>query len=310
MEFLELLAGIRNGILDPIVLALTEFGGEMAFTVIAMVFLWCVDKASGFQMIFAWTIGSASTQLMKVHFRIPRPWVRDPSFTAVEGAIADAGGYSFPSGHSQTAASVFGFAGYRAKNVILKVVCYLLIPAVMFSRMYLGVHTPADVVVGAVCGLIPVALVIFLLERCGRGGRIAVYVLPVAISAVLLIYAAVSGLAPTDETFAEGLFNSGKLLGAAGAMVISAEYDRKKLNFSTDAVWYAQILKCVVGAVGLLAIRSGLKEVFALFTDGLSGNAFYAVETVLGGVRYFAMMIFAGILYPMTFKLWRKLGKK
>ena len=44
--------------------------------------------------------GTLVNQFLKLVCRVPRPWVRDPNFTIVEAARADATGYSFPSGHT------------------------------------------------------------------------------------------------------------------------------------------------------------------------------------------------------------------
>lgn len=305
MSLLEALAGIRTDFLDAVFLVVTQFGGEIVFSVTVMIFLWCADKRVGFDMIFAWSAGSAVCQLMKVSFLVPRPWVRDPGFRPVEAALADAGGYSFPSGHSQTAAAVFGFSAASVRRGWLRAVFIIIIPLVMFSRMYLGVHTPSDVLVGMLVGIVPAAAVLLLSKK--EKLRLAVYAFPLLPAAALLIFTACSGRAAGDATFAEGLFNSGKLLGSALALIISAEYDRRGRGFEVRAVWWAQICKCLVGLAGLLAVRSGLKALFALFTAGLDGGALLAAETALGGLRYFAVMLFAGMLYPMTFRFWSKL---
>ena len=94
MEFLYLLESIRTEFLDTIMLIITAFGEETVFMLIAMFVLWCVDKYEGYYILFIGFIGTQINQLLKVSFRIDRPWVRDPNFKAVEGAIEEATGYS------------------------------------------------------------------------------------------------------------------------------------------------------------------------------------------------------------------------
>lgn len=114
----------------------------------------CVSKRDGLFIITSFTLGTVLNNTIKNIVCCYRPWIRDqrihPSSYAVKGAT----GYSFPSGHSQTGACVYGAVAwrYRTKKVLkwLMIVLIILIP---FSRNYLGVHTPQDVIVGTLEGL-------------------------------------------------------------------------------------------------------------------------------------------------------------
>ena len=69
--------------------------------------------------------------------------------------------------------------------------------------------------------------------------------------------------------------------------------DSKIINFQTDARWYVQIIKLVLGLLGVLAIKSGLSNpLTALF-----GN-----EYVARSIRYFLIVGFVGAVWPLTFK--------
>ncbi|MBO5535524.1 MAG: phosphatase PAP2 family protein [Clostridia bacterium] len=59
-------------------------------------------------------------------------------------------GYSYPSGHSVTAATLYGSMAVCARKMMrwISVLCVILILLTGFSRNYLGVHTPQDVLVG------------------------------------------------------------------------------------------------------------------------------------------------------------------
>ena len=149
MDFLRFLENIRVPGLNEFMLLITQLGEETAFLVVALVLFWCVDKFRGYYLLSVGFVGTILNQFMKLFFRIPRPWVADPNFTILEQAREAASGYSFPSGHSQSAVGTFGAVAYTAKNRIVRIVCIAIAVLVPFSRMYIGVHTPKDVLVAA-----------------------------------------------------------------------------------------------------------------------------------------------------------------
>ena len=107
MAFLRLLASIRTPFLDAVMQFFTYFGEELLFMVLALVVFWCVDKRCGYFLMYTSFLGAIINQFLKLIFCIPRPWVRDPSLTIVESAREAATGYSFPSGHTQSAGGLF-----------------------------------------------------------------------------------------------------------------------------------------------------------------------------------------------------------
>lgn len=105
MQLLYALAELRTPFLDALLGALTNCGGELVFMAAAIIVFWCVSKSCGYYMLTVGFVGTIVNQFLKLVFRIPRPWVKDPDFQIVESARAEATGYSFPSGHTQ---NVFG----------------------------------------------------------------------------------------------------------------------------------------------------------------------------------------------------------
>ena len=118
-------------------------------TVIALALFWCMDKRTGYYMLSVGFVGTIANQFMKLWFRIPRPWVIDENFTILEQAREGASGYSFPSGHTQSSVGTFGSIAYTTKNKAIRAVAIAIAILVPFSRMYIGVHTPLDVLVAA-----------------------------------------------------------------------------------------------------------------------------------------------------------------
>ena len=119
MEFLRFLEALRTPLLDCVMSVVTAFGGETVFMLAAMAAYWCYDKRFGYYIMSTGFIGTVLNQFFKLIFHVPRPWVLDGRFTIVESAREGATGYSFPSGHTQNAVTVFrskGMHGCAARH--------------------------------------------------------------------------------------------------------------------------------------------------------------------------------------------------
>ena len=302
MGFLRLLESIRMPWLDEFMLLITQLGDETAFLVTALILFWCVDKYRGYYVLSVGFIGTLLNQFMKLCFRIPRPWVLDPEFTILEQAKEGAGGYSFPSGHTQSSVGTFGAIAYTTKNRWIRIAAIAVVILVPFSRMYISVHTPADVLVAAAMA---VALIVLLkpvvLGNCQKyvPGLLAVMT---AMAIGFLLYVE---LYPFPENIdahnlASGIKNAYTLLGALLGLLVVYIADEKWLHFSVKAVWWAQIGKVLLGLGAVLAVKSGLKVPL---------NALFG-ESVGRAARYFLIVIVAGIVWPLTFRWFGKLGNK
>ena len=147
MTFLWMLEGIRTPFLDRFMQFVTYFGQELIIIAVICALYWCADKRFAYLLGFTYFTAGLCVQTLKITFRIPRPWILDPEFKAVESALPAATGYSFPSGHTQGATCLFFPLALRISQVWAKVLCVLAFLCIGFSRMYLGCHTPKDVMV-------------------------------------------------------------------------------------------------------------------------------------------------------------------
>lgn len=302
MKFLYLLESIRVPVLNEIMLAITTLGEETTFLVIALVLFWCVDKYMGYYTLSVGFIGTIANQFLKLWFRIPRPWVLDENFTILEQAREAASGYSFPSGHTQSAVGTFGSIAYTAKNKKLRIAAIVIAALVALSRMYIGVHTPLDVIVSVLVGI---ALILVLRPVILEKGH---KYMPVLLGGMLLL--AVGFLCfvelyrfPDDidlHNYQSGIQNAYTLLGALLGLLAVYIVDEKWLNFSTKAVWWAQILKVVIGLGLVLLIKTGTKDLLNMLLGEFIGRA----------ARYCLIVIAAGIVWPLSFRWFSKLGSK
>lgn len=133
--------------------AITYMGSSLMVMATICVMLWMFGRHAALRIAITFGCTALVNQLIKVICAVPRPWMRDSRLYPVDNAVAGATGYSFPSGHSQTAASLYTTIALIFRRRWLSLCCAACILCVMCSRMYLGVHTPLDVTVGCVVSL-------------------------------------------------------------------------------------------------------------------------------------------------------------
>ena len=302
MEFLYLLEKIRIPVLNEFMMGITHLGDEIAFLVVAMILVWCVDKRTGYYVMAVGFLGTITNQFLKLWFRIPRPWVMDSNFTILEQAREGASGYSFPSGHTQSAVGTFGALAYTAKSRFLRIASIVVAVLVPFSRMYLGVHTPLDVSVAAVIAL----TLVFVLKPVVLGSNKWVFPcflgIMVAVACAYLCFVEKYPFPSNTDlrNLESGYKNAYTLLGAILGLVVVYVLDESWLHFPTKAVWWVQVLKVTIGLALVLVVKTCLRAPLNAVFGDMVGRS----------VRYFLMVIVGGVLWPTTFKWFSRLGRK
>ena len=309
MAFLYFLEKIRNPVLDLLFSIVTLFGEETVFMAVGMIVFWCVNKHKGYYLLSVGFVGTVINQFLKITFRIPRPWVKDPNFTIVESAREAASGYSFPSGHTQTSVGLFGGLALKFKRRAIRIASIALCVLVPLSRMYLGVHTPADVGVSIVIALLLIFALSPLFEKAEKSPKV-MYAILFSLTGIMLAYL----LFMTYWSFPEEVFhvdnvhnlisavkNAYTLTGCMLGFLVVYTVDLKWLKFDTKAVWWAQLIKIAGGLVLVLAVKELLRAPL---------EAILPANTWARMLRYFLMVVTAGAIWPITFKYFSKLGGK
>ena len=309
MSFLYFLEEIRNPVLDFLFSIVTLFGEETVFMAVGMIVFWCVNKQKGYYLLSVGFVGTVINQFLKILFRIPRPWVKDPNFTIVESAREAASGYSFPSGHTQTSVGLFGGLALKFKNRAIRIASIAFCVLVPLSRMYLGVHTPADVGVSIVIALLLVFALAPLFEKAEKSPKM-MYALLFSLTGIMLAYLLfISFWSFPEEVFhvdnvhnyISAVKNAYTLTGCMLGFLVVYTVDLKWLKFETKAVWWAQLIKIAGGLALVLAVKELLRAPL---------EAILPANTWARMLRYFLMVITAGSIWPMSFKFFAKLGGK
>lgn len=163
IDYLILLQNFREvsgHIFDNFFLTITMFGEVMIPIVFICTIYWCVNKKTGTYILLSYIFGFLTNMFLKTTACIYRPWILDSRIHPIEEAMPAATGYSFPSGHTAGAATTWGSTAIAFwENKIVRYLCIGIILLVMFSRNYIGVHTPQDVIVSL---LVSIAIIVFV----------------------------------------------------------------------------------------------------------------------------------------------------
>ena len=283
MNLLRWLSEIRTPVTEKFFLYVTDIGGEIIIVAFACYMFWFVSKRAGQRICMAYFTSGLLVQTIKITARVKRPWLIDENFKPVEAAVEGATGYSFPSGHTQSSASVFGSAAAIFKNKAIKTFFVVLIILVGFSRMFLGVHTPYDVAGGiffAICGIVISGR--FIKED--KEIKPAVYITLFAASAAAFIYSYV--LCKNGIVDIANSQDCCKSAGAAAGFAISLFIDEKYTKYKVPSVNAG--FKAVLFIAGVAVIAAAKVLIKIIFPKTLIADA----------VRYMILVFIYAVFYP------------
>ena len=305
INFLLFLQNIRIGcpeILDKFFLSITIFGEFWLPTLVCAIIYWCVDFKSGLYLFTLESFNIFLTHFFKMIACVYRPWVLDSRINPSTLAVPFAKGYSFPSGHSAMSSSVLGGSAYvfrSNKNLCFALVCLILL--IGFSRMWLGVHTPQDVICGLLTGVILIFTVNKLIDKTEENKNRYLYLAGIIniIAILALIYTYFFGSYRMDYVSGELLVDPQKLkyvtvvvyaysLGLINGCLLCARFfpfNPKEISLKR------RIARGILGALGIILTHKLVLE--------------YIVMNIVDFKMAIPLMFFVGIsvtlIYPIIF---------
>jgi len=268
----------------------SAFGEELACVVVLGFVYWCWNKEHGRQIGLNVLMATVLNPMIKNVFIRRRPYFDHPEIACLKpvdkGAdIYDiaAQGYSFPSGHSTNAVTVYGsLSMLDRKNKWLRVIGIVLPLLVGVSRFCVGVHYPTDVLCGWLLGLIVIVALPWLSQKI-RDRRLF-YGLLILITLPGFFYC----------KSADYFTGVGMLVGFIAAIV----FEEKKVHFRNTRKPLRCVLRIVGGVLVFFGVNTLLKLPFS--SDFLSSGTMAAY--LVRCARY-AIVIFVDMaLYPMLFR--------
>lgn len=273
IEIIRFIQQFRTPFLDKLFEFITVVGEDSFITLFLALLFWCINKKFAYKLGIAYMSNGIINVSLKETFKIPRP-IGQPGVQSFRTETA--GGYSFPSGHSQSTSSAVTSIMTELKKKWCYVVGFIIIFLVALSRLYLGVHTLKDVIVGALIGVswVLVSNKIFdYIDYSKKNYLMLIYLIPTALGMIFF----------RTSTFY-------KAAGVLTSLIIGYIIDSKYINYVTKAPLWKQIIKYAIGISVLLFLQKYIKILLppVLFS---------------GFIRYFIMGMWVFVLSPLLFAI-------
>jgi membrane-associated phospholipid phosphatase len=270
---------IRTPALDAFFKAVTALGSEDFFMVLVPLTLWCLNLSAGIRLSVALVLGVVINDGLKTLFTHPRPFDLDPSV-----GLYPAEGYGFPSGHAQMSVVIWGVLAAEIRKRWAWITAVILMVLIGFSRIYLGVHFPTDVLAGWAVGTL---VLIAYIGRLASAERWLTSLKPLQqIALTLTVSLGLVLLMPTLVTTSI----LGVLAGAGVGFVLMSQLG----GYRADGPVWQRAVRFVIGGAVLFGLRIGLK---AILPD--ADDPFYLAMRF---VRYAVMGLWTGLGAPLLFQ--------
>lgn len=272
LEILKYIQSFSNPFLDSFFELVTILGEDIFFIIVIAIIYWCFNKTFGYKLAFVYLVSGAVNTIIKEIVKLPRPI----GYEGIKSRrIETAGGYSFPSGHTQQSTSLFATLMIELKKKWFYYIGVIGVLLVGLSRMYLGVHWPIDVIGGLIIGILSTIIVIKVFNWAKDRGK------PMLLG-VLVVPAIICMIFFRTETYY-------KAAGTLIALWIGYIIEDKYIHYETKAIWWRQIIKLVIGFLGLVLLKVYLKELLPLsmYSDFL---------------RYALMGIWMTVISPLIYR--------
>ena len=227
---------------------------------------WCMDRKTGRFGLLCFSVGQFLNQTCKAIFCVPRPWIRNTDIHPSPQAIESASGYSFPSGHSQTAMSSYGALSVKGtSSTLIRVILLVCILLVGLSRNYLGVHTPQDVLFGFGMGILSIVIVAYIQKHKEKLYGFRTVIVGICIVVVATAYVILKQYPGSVVQAVLMKEDAMKAYGFMAGTIVSAYY-MQKISFTTDHLSIKQrVLRAVIGSVMIAPVYFGADAVLVLF---------------------------------------------
>ncbi|MBZ9686255.1 phosphatase PAP2 family protein [Clostridium estertheticum] len=247
IEIIKFIQSMKSPFLDVFFQIVTMTGEEYFYIIAAAIIFWCVNKKFGYKLGFALLTSTIVNTVLKDLVNSARP-------IGVSGIrslrIQTATGQSFPSGHTQGASTFWVSWIVQVRKRWIYIVGITVILLVAYSRMYLGVHYPIDVIGGAAIGFIWVFISNYIFdyaETTRKKWILMVMVVPMLIGMIFF----------KEKTY---YTISGTVLGFYIGYLIESKY----VQYEVRNTFAAQLIKVVFGLTILIILKSALKVILPI----------------------------------------------
>lgn len=306
IQYLIFLQDLRNatgGIFDELFNAISKFAVDI-LPYLPYVIFWCVGKEWGYRFLAAIWGGEIINGILKLTVCAYRPWIRSDLIEPAGDSKVAATGYSFPSGHTMCATTMYGtaYVWQRNRKRWIAVLCVVMILLTGFSRNFLGVHTPQDVITGLGESILIILIISVMAERIKKMSGRAIDILTAAgvlFVAAVLVYIYLKPY-PMDYVDGELLVDPYKMMkdtlkacGGFLGFLIGSFVDRHYIRYEIPEGSKSLPLLTFVGAAIMIAWVQFFAPATVIPALGLHWGNFTA-----SGI----MVLFAMIVWPLVIR--------
>jgi len=277
---------LRHPFFDALFLAATFLGEEEFFLIFLPFIYWCLNKQVGVGLTYISVFSHYLNSVVKMAFGLPRP--SDPRLALLRTETSP----SFPSGHAQSAVVNWGYLVTRFHYKVFRIVAVVLILLIAFSRIYVGVHFPQDIVGGLLIGLLLLVAynrVVGTIEK-----RRFDLPLPMKLTLSVVIPLALLFTHPFDVDGTYPAELAATTMGTILGMSIGFVLEQEHIHFKVDGLWWKRGLRFILGMVLVVIFYLGLKIAFP-------AEVSHSVAIALRMVRYSLVGFSAAFLAPWLF---------
>ena len=279
--FLKFLQDLRTEFLNNFFEFITILGEETVYILLICTIYFMFDKNLAKKLFFIAATSIGFNCIVKNAVKLPRPFV-DSRIQCVRPHTAT--GYSFPSGHTQIAATCTSALYFAIKRKALAVFSIIATLLVGFSRLYLGAHFPLDVISGIIFGLGLSYVFNNLYDRINNKST-----LNFAVITISTIFAIVYLFNP-NILFLDFYKFYGLFLG----YIFATYFEERYVNFDYNTSTAKKIIRVLIGVILAYSLKEGIK--FILKTDDILLSYLYNI------IRYFLLVAIVFGLLPMAYK--------
>jgi membrane-associated phospholipid phosphatase len=273
-------------------------GKEEFFILLLPILYWCVDSHLGIRVGLILMMSTSLNDTLKLALHGPRPYW----YSSEVNGLAEETSFGAPSGHAQNAMVIWGMIAASLRKWWGWLIAGLLIFFIGFSRLYLGVHFPHDVLIGWLAGGLLLWLTVRFWDpvaawakKLSLGRQILA---AFAASLVLILLPLIPYLwlklnnwqpDPAWASYAKDAISLSGAFTSAGAvfgLLAGLAWLSRNGGFKTPGVWWKLILRFLLGLAGVLVFYLGLDILFGLIAP--------VDETILGFLFRFVRYTFVG----------------
>ena len=285
IDFLKLLEGIRTDFLNKLFEMITILGEETLIILLVAIIYYAFSKKEAIRLFFIVVTSTGINTIAKNIVKRPRPFANG-EITAIRQETAT--GYSFPSGHSQNIATLGTYFSERVRKVWFIVAASILILLVGFSRMYLGVHYPSDVIVGVILG-VSVTIGFGILYDKAKNKNLLMLIMLITLVPFFIAF-----MFEKDDNALSLAANFYKMFGMFSGLLVGSLFEENVVKYDISGPIWKKALRVVIVVGLVLAVKEGFKLLYK--------GAGIEVSLIMDSVRYFIILFVSLGLCPLLFK--------